>query len=72
MHAIAHEGCTDTVRESTLKADSGRKRKKIPCHTGDSNPRQYCGWLLSRTLYYVYLQERRQCKGRALALESQN
>ena len=30
-----------------------RERKKIPCHTGDSNPRQYCGWLLSRTLYQV-------------------
>ena len=35
MHAIAHMGCTDTVRESALKVDSGRK---IPCHIGDSNP----------------------------------
>ena len=25
MHAVAHGGCTDTVRESALKADSGRK-----------------------------------------------
>ena len=25
MHAIAHEGCADTVRESALKVDSGRK-----------------------------------------------
>ena len=25
-------GCTDTVRESALKVDSGRK---IPCHTGE-------------------------------------
>ena len=25
MRAIAHEGCTDTVRESALKVDSGRK-----------------------------------------------
>ena len=33
-HAIAHEGCTDTVRESALKVDSGRK---IPCRTGESN-----------------------------------
>ena len=50
MQAIVHGGCTDTVRESALKADSGRK---IPCRTGDSNPRQYCAWLLSRTLYHV-------------------
>ena len=26
--------CTDTVRESSLKVDSGRK---IPCRTGESN-----------------------------------
>ena len=25
MHAFAHGGCTDTVRESALQADSGRK-----------------------------------------------
>ena len=48
LHAIAHGGCTDTVRESALEADSGRK---IPCRTVDSNPRQYCAWLFSRTLY---------------------
>ena len=30
-------GCTDTVRESALKVDSGRK---IPCRTGKSNLRQ--------------------------------
>ena len=29
--------CTDTVRESALKVDSGRK---IPCGTGESNLRQ--------------------------------
>ena len=46
MHAIAHGGCTDTERESALKVDSGRK---IPCRTGDSNPRQYCAWLFNRT-----------------------
>ena len=34
MHAIALEGCTDTVRESALKVDSGRK---IPCRTEESN-----------------------------------
>ena len=39
MHAIAHGGCTETVRESALEVDSGRK---IPCCTGDSNPREYC------------------------------
>ena len=30
-------GCIDTVRESALKVDSGRK---IPCRTGESNLRQ--------------------------------
>ena len=48
LHAIAHGGCTDTVRESALEVDFGRK---IPCSTGYSNPRQYCVWLFSRTLY---------------------
>ena len=52
MNAIAHRGCTDTVRESALKADSGRK---IPCRTGDSNPQQYCAWLFSPTVYQVSL-----------------
>ena len=37
MHAIAHGECTDTVEESTLKVDSGRK---IPCRTGESNLRR--------------------------------
>ena len=32
VHAIAHGGCTDTVRESAPEVDS---RRKIPCHTGD-------------------------------------
>ena len=48
MQAIAHGGCTDTVRESALKVDSGRKNR---CPTGDSNPRQYCAWHFSQTLY---------------------
>ena len=48
MHAIAHGGCTDTVRESAPEADSGRK---IPCRTWDSNPQQYYAWLFSQTLY---------------------
>ena len=50
MHVTAHRGCTDTVTESALEADSGRK---IPCRTGDSNPRQYCAWLFTRTLYQL-------------------
>ena len=44
MREIAHGGggggeggFTDTVRESALKVDSGRK---IPCRTGESNLRQ--------------------------------
>ena len=37
MRPIAHGGCADTVRESVLKVDSGRK---IPCRTGESNLRQ--------------------------------
>ena len=35
----AHGDCMDIVRESALEVDCGRK---IPCRTGDSNPRQYC------------------------------
>ena len=34
MYAMAHGGCTDTVRESALKVDSGWK---VPCRTGESN-----------------------------------
>ena len=37
-------GCTDTVRESALKVDSGRK---IPCRTGELNlRRRYAGPML--------------------------
>ena len=50
MHAIAHWGCTYSFKESALEVDSGRK---IPCRTGDSNPRQYCAWLFGRTLYQL-------------------
>ena len=39
-------GCADTVRESALDVDSGRK---IPCLTGDSNTRQYYAWLFSQS-----------------------
>ena len=37
MHAIAHGGVQTHVRESALRVDCGRK---IPCRTGESNPRQ--------------------------------
>ena len=56
MHAIARGGGggggggTNTVSESALNVDYGRK---IPCRTGDSNLRQYCAWVLSRTLYHL-------------------
>ena len=39
IHAIAHRGCTDIVRESALTVDSVRK---ITCRSEGSNPRQYC------------------------------
>ena len=47
VHAIAHGDCTDTVDESALEADFGRKMPN--CGTGDSNPRQYCAQLFSLT-----------------------
>ena len=34
MHAIAHGECADTVRESALKVNCGRK---VPCRNGESN-----------------------------------
>ena len=41
--------CTETVRESALKGDSGRK---IPCHIGESNLCQRCaGWMLHQRSY---------------------
>ena len=48
IHAIAHRGCTDIVRESALTADSVRK---ITCCSEGSNPRQNCAWLSDPTLY---------------------
>ena len=50
LHAIAHEGCTDTVRESTLKVDSGRK---IPCRSGDSNLPKRCAGPTLYQLSYI-------------------
>ena len=37
IHAIAHWGCTNTVKESALKVDSWRK---MSCCAGELNPRQ--------------------------------
>ena len=50
MHAIAHRGCTDTVRESALKVDSGRK---IPCRTRESNLRRQRAGLMLYHLSYI-------------------
>ena len=49
-----HTGCTDTVRESALKVDCGRK---IPCRTGESNLRlQRAGPMLYRLSYIPTLR----------------
>ena len=49
VHAIAHDGCTDTVRESALKGNSWRK---IPCRTGESNlPQRRAGSTLYQLSY---------------------
>ena len=59
MHANAHRGCTDTVRESALEQnDSGRK---IPCPVRELNPRQYCAWLFSWTLSQLSYPARLHC-----------
>ena len=48
VHAIANGGCRDTVRQSALKIDSGRKS---PCRTGESNLcqpiRRFTNWATS-------------------------
>ena len=59
MPAIAHGGCTETVRESALEVDFGeekKKKKKIPCCTGDSDPLQHHAWLFNRTFYQLSYQ----------------
>ena len=49
MYAIAHGGVRAHVRESALKADSGRK---IPRGTGESNLRQrHDGPMLNQLSY---------------------
>ena len=50
MHVIAYGSCADTVRESVLTVDSGRK---IPCCTRGSNPCQCCAWLFGWMLYQL-------------------
>ena len=43
-------GCTDTIRESAVKVDSGRK---ILCHSGESNLCQRHGGLMLYQLSYI-------------------
>ena len=43
-------GCVDTVRESAVKVDSGRK---IPCRTGESNLRQHRAGPMLYQLSYI-------------------
>ena len=50
MHAICTRGCTDTVRESALKVDSG---KNIPRGTGEWNPRQWRDGPMLNQLSYI-------------------
>ena len=50
VNVIAHSGCVDTIRESALETDSGRK---MLCRTRDSNPHQRCAGLFSRMLYQL-------------------
>ena len=56
QQAIAHEGCTDTVGESKLKVDSGRK---LPCRTEDSTlggvpVRRSVNWATSPPYAYIH------------------
>ena len=44
------QGCTDTIRESVLKVDSGRK---ILCGTGESNLYLQCASLMLYHLIYI-------------------
>ena len=49
MHVIAHRGCADTVTESALKVDSGRK---IPLSHQGTEPSALC-LLFRPTLYQL-------------------
>ena len=48
--SVCTYGRMDTVRESALKVDSGRK---VPCHTGESNLPQQCASLTLYQLSYI-------------------
>ena len=50
MDVIAHKGCRDTIGESALKVDSGRKTS---CRTGELNLPQWCAVLLLYQLRYI-------------------
>ena len=50
MHAVAHRGCTDTVRESTLEVDRGEKSFAAPC---TQNPISMATRLFSRMFYQL-------------------
>ena len=53
-HAIAHEGCKDTVGESALKVELWRK---IPCGTGELNlPQRRAGSTLYQLSYIPSLE----------------
>ena len=52
MHAIARRSCTNTIRVCALDVDSGRK--KFPCCSRDSNPRQYCIWLFGMLIWRFF------------------
>ena len=53
MHAVAHEGCTDTDRESALKVDY---RRQIPSRNGDSKLSQQRAGLTLYPLGYISTQ----------------
>ena len=50
MHAIAHAGSMDTITESALEADPGRK---MPCCIWVPNPCQYCAWHFRLALHHL-------------------
>ena len=50
MDVIAHKGYMETIGESALKVDSGRKTS---CRTGELNLPQWCAVLLLYQLRYI-------------------
>ena len=62
-------GCTDTVRESALKADSGGK---IPCRTGESNLRQRQAGPVLYQLNYIPIPPNNSLRTFCLNLSSFN